>query len=403
MNTFKSAAIFAMSIFSTALAQAEEVVNNEKELLIMAREVVTSLRATEKTGHWHIRTALQRIAGEGVDVNAFAKAWFKTWADNETVTGANDRFLKRPWVAEALQTAWDNDNIQLVAILNRIDLARFPDGEPTTEPSALGEGRFVYEVRGATGPLTIIFEYGLPGEKTRASLNQWAKDWRALGSIPSAGGNQFSEEFLKALQALTDKFSAHKTLNQIRTNEFLTPDSGRQLWELREFHFDNGRLVQAPVAVTPAFKHNDTPELKAFIEMNEDGILEGQHSSIPVPLIGAVSPVPGQGFTWRSGGAPARASFIVSFNTCSGCHAGDTGTRFQHIGAAATESGPTTSISKFLKGPITLAQPLPEQVDTVHDEMGIRAKLLIKFSGDLRKFDDPKLRADVKARANRVH
>src|SRR5687768_13543782 len=110
---------------------AEEKIDPAKELFIIAPEVINSDRAKKKDGPWHVRGALQRIAGNNadgtpVDVEGFAKAWFKTWADDEAIEGVDDAIVKRPWVADALAKAWQEDRIRLIAIVNRIDLTKFP-------------------------------------------------------------------------------------------------------------------------------------------------------------------------------------------------------------------------------------------------------------------------------------
>jgi hypothetical protein len=60
-------------------------------------------------------------------------------------------------------------------------------------------------------------------------------------------------------------------------------------------------------------------------------------------------------------------------------------------------------LSPFLKGPITLKQKLPGQASTTHDEMQIRADMLREFLSGPSAFDNPVLKANIKARATRVH
>jgi len=385
----------------------EEKIDPAKELFIIAPEVINSDRAKKKDGPWHIRGALQRIAGNNadgtpVDVESFAKAWFKTWADDEAIEGVDDAIIKRPWVADALSKAWQEDRIRLIAIVNRIDLTKFPNNDPTQPPIMLGEGRFVYEVmKDATNsePFTLIFEYRLPGDSTLATLQQWAKDWHKLGKSAT-----IDEEYLKTLEGITNRYSAHGTLNQVRSNEFLDRTDGQpKLWELREFHFDAAKqkLKHARVNLTPAFKLKGTPKLQDFVRATADSIIGGRHETIPMELVGATAPTPFQ-FTWNIFDNQAtpdlqRAGFIVSFNSCNGCHSADTGTLFQHIGKNAPDMSP------FLKGPVQLAQKLPGQNSTEHNEMEIRKQMLQEFLAGPSAFDDPVLKANVKARASRVH
>jgi hypothetical protein len=356
-----------------------------RELLLTAPEILDSVHA-RAGGAWHIRQSLARIAGPGVDVETFAEQWFSSWAVNVQIGGTDERFETRPWVAQALRDAWRENRIRLIAIVNRLDLAQFPDGDSSREPTSLGEGRFVYEVRDAADsrlPFTLIFEYALPREGgMRESLVAWAQRWHALGRPALGSGTTFPGAFLDELLDITTRFSAHGQLNQIRSNEFLTRADGPQPdWELREFHAAEGpaRLVQVPVAVTPAFALQNSLTLAQLLRTQERDILSGKSLSLTAAQQGAVSRVP-FGFKWEAPGAPARATFIASFNSCSGCHAGNTGTTFQHLGALASGGSP------FMTGNIPLAQPLPPLDNTLlnHNEMAIRARLLALHAGDER-------------------
>lgn len=395
--------------------RAQSEVSFEKELFINDSVIMNSKEA-RPTGAWHIRSALGRIAGSGVDVESYADAWFATWAANETLAGVNDSFAKRSWVTDELRAAWADNRIQLIAIVNRVDLARFPNGETSKPPLTLGEGRFIYEIRSITGerlPFTVIFEYGVPFDgdgDTGTALKNWAKRWRALGR---EGLGFESEDYQRELAALVGEFSAHGTLSQIRTNDFLpAPNGQKQLWELREFHHRErpAALEQAPVALTPAFAfslpaNGGTQRLRNFLSGEIGDLASGKLDSLPREILGATSPVPRPDFRWSidAGADPSleRARFIFSFNTCSGCHAGDTGTRFQHIGV---NTGP--GLSPFLTGGIPVEHPLPpaSNVSGQHNERAERMRLLEGFASDSVAAD---VREDltglIKARVNRVH
>jgi hypothetical protein len=392
---------------------AAHPVSFEKELFITAPEIVAESPEAKPGGAWHIRTALGKIAGQGVDVNAYAAAWFATWTENETLAGVHDKFAKRPWVTAMLQEAWAGNNIHLIAIVNRVDLARFPGGDASAAPLTLGEGRFIYEIRDSKGgrlPFTLIFEYGVPFERTsdtKEQLKAWAKRWHALGrpELASDPGN-----YRKELVALTDAYSATGTLAQIRTNEFLPAPGGQpRVWEMREFHHRErpAALLQAPVAITPAFAFSQdagggVEQLRNFIAGKSPDLLAGRHDSLLREFQGASSPVPSPGFKWEVGDpALARPKFIFSFNTCSGCHAGDTGTFFQHIGVN-TGNG----LSPFLKGSISIAEPLPPESNTEksHNERQMRIDILNDFSADsMAPAVQSNLTRLLQGRANRVH
>jgi hypothetical protein len=160
------ALILAAVSFTPALRAAHEV-SFEKELFITAPEVLDSPEAGPG-GAWHIRSALGRIAGKGADVDAYAAAWFASWADNESLAGVNDTFARRPWVTAALSEAWKGNRIHLIAIVNRIDLARFPGGNT------------------AKAPLTLGFPSPLSSNMAFPSTVRAIPRWRS-GSGPSAG------------------------------------------------------------------------------------------------------------------------------------------------------------------------------------------------------------------------
>lgn len=389
------------------VTRPHHAVVSSKELFILHPNV---LQAAQSRSHpWHIRTALARIAG-GRDVDQFAEAWFQLWEDTKQVPGADEVVQPRRAVADALRNAWKNDRIRLIAIASRMDLARFPDSDRTQPPDTLGEGRFIYEVLDAQNrPLrcTLIFEYALPlkpGLDPRLALRDWAQRWHALGRPEFGSPTEAPAAYLTALQSLTDEFSAHGNLNQIRSNELL--DGGP--WELREFHFSktNGNLFAAPVHLTALADSNDKADLAAFVNQNAAALEAGRPIHLVPSLQGAVSQVPSPSFKWNINAAP-RPAFNFAFNTCSGCHAAATDTFFQHVGVSVQTPG---GVSPFLSGEITLEQPLPplDNTGTKHNEMQERRDVLAEFADDLPPFSTKATSEKVvskilKSRVNRPH
>jgi hypothetical protein len=326
---------------------------------------------------WSMRSVLTRLAPEGADVNAFAAAWFKTWEGSIPAPRTN--------VAAKLREAWAADRFRLLAVINRLDLSKFlpgVDGKPDIgKPRALGEGRLIYEVLGSSNDaerFTIIFEFGLGGPGlVDFNLLNWALRWHALGRASLQGDanlNKYRAELNTLIQDYTlgNKLSFMGRLNQIRTNEFI--DSP---WQLREFHLnaDGTGLRYVPVLLTPDHGLKGSAALASFITRNQSDIIGGR---FPLPLDPAVpdalvADVEGPGFKWNDAPLNTRESFIFSFNTCSGCHAGNTGTFFQHVGVS--NPGPSF-LSPFLMGKITLDEALPGKTTKEHDEMGERAALL---------------------------
>jgi len=339
--------------------------------LIIDPQVVQDANMVGKGKPWHIRTVLQRIAGtmDDAQVEAFAQAWFALWDDDRKVNAEKYIVPKQPSAAAAMRKAWKDDNIKLLAIVNRIDLA----AGMIAPGQGVGEGRFVYQViDGLAEKFTFIVEFQLPiaaGEDRTAALNRWANRWHALGKLE---GN----DYLKKLAGITADFSAHGNLNQIRTNHlfnFLLVG-----WNLREFHFHapSSRMVQAMTNQSPDRSHLASAEMKQFITDKEQDILEGT-AGIPLALIGGRS---GQGERVEPPGVVARARFIVSFNTCIGCHTGTESNikPFQHI--KNFQKGQPATLSNFMTGEVETKAKLPSHETSKHNEMMDRRTLLLHWA-----------------------
>ncbi len=377
-------------------------VDSTKELLIVDPAVIQG-PMSKSGGAWHFRSVMQRLAGDGADVDAFAKAWFELWAAEQHV-GPNKQFAvpPAPEAVGALLEAWQGDGFKLLAIVNRIDLTRFKDGN-LSQVERLGEGRLVYEVAGRS--FTIIVEFGLPvrnGEPLGDALRRWAVAWHALGESGLSVG-----EYTQSLAGLVAEFSTGAHLNQVRTNQLM---GGNLPWHLREFHLENGRMAQAQTAQSPDPATMNAEELRRYIDDNTSGILSGVFE-VPADLVGGISK---DGDRVNPGAKSERARFVVSFNTCIGCHTGleTTIQPFQHIMGFSANSA--ASLSNFMKGEVEAANPanhFPGTSSPRHDEMNIRRMLLQQFSGDV-SHDDVKggeaarvraVRDAIQARTSRVH
>lgn len=368
-----------------------------KELLILDPKVLQDDRA-KAGGPWHFKTLFAKLAQPPSNVEDVATAWFRQWTEVRSING--DPVISRPNTEQALKDAWQNDRFRLIAIVNRMDLTRTANFDPKNV-EALGEGRFIFEPFQANGnPLsfTIILEYGLPsgGTDLAVAAERWAKRWHALGVIPAGNTTEFPEEYLAELQKITDEFTAHGNLNQIRTNEIVTSP-----WELREFKLNEAKtgIEQVVVAQTPMIGLNNSQNLATFLRDSSGEILAGTHR-VPEAMLGATSPAT---FQWAAPGAPARERFIFAFNTCNGCHTQESQFGgFQHVRTA----GGVTQLSPLMKGVINLPEMLPNG-KTAHDEMAERAALLAVFAGDPGPIPTRLQPADIqlllRARAKRVH
>jgi hypothetical protein len=330
--------------------------------------------AGNPNGKWTFNYLVTQMAGSsGVSPAAFVQNWLNQWLAPQTVNGWN--VPARPGMQQILQ-AWpklSNGDLdlkkapfRLIAIVNRVDLR----ANSSYGGGNAGEGRFVFELvspQCQTERFTVIFEYGVP-HRFCSAVRTYGKQWLHLGSmVPGTPAyntalEQITEQFAKANAAPSKPNGS--ALNQLRTNELAL---GVSPWELREFVIHKGthQLVQTNVKQTPDESINSTQKLADYINTNATAILANAYT-VPLqfqgsPFRGGAAPTNGGHFWDGPGTHPsaqittANTRFTFSLNTCSGCHAGETGTPFQHLGVSAPGG-----ISGFLTG-ITVTDPAGEQ------------------------------------------
>lgn len=341
----------------------------ERELLIRHLGVVedpvrtrwTGATANPADGAWTFGRLMQAMAGSG-DPSAFVLAWLRHWETPQTINGftvparpAINQLVINPWLQRSGGTQLDLTKapFRLLAIVNRLDLR---DGYGRG-----GEGRFVFGVlddSGSPTPFTVILEYALPISNA-GDVDRWAAQWHALSDL-SPGSSAYNA----ALQTITDRFTAKgaargrinsSAISQVRSNEIALD----RPWQLREFRLNaTGQLVQTTTAQTPANSLGKNNALANFINDNEKALLAGTHTvplTVPlsaatdtpmVPFKGASSEAPGL-FT-AAGIKNSQARFVLSVNTCTGCHSFETGTTFLHV--SPRSSGTQTTLSGFMTG-----------------------------------------------------
>lgn len=375
----------------------------EKELFITHRNVLQNTRATREGGPWHFSTVMRRLAGtaDKKRVSEFTLAWLREWGAGHHVVNDDPAHLARnrvettiikPWIdaspggAEDLD--WSKAPFRLIGIVNRIDLTKFDDPD-TLKPDALGEARLVFGEKNG-GLFFAIFEFGIPGEKTKENLIRWARRWRVLGDPAEFGApNEFGEKYLAQLQTITDDYVTRDGIRkgQVRTNERFVGFP----WELREFKLSGDKLTQVVVAQTPQIRFNsgaDRQVLLNYLNRNTDEILRHQHKVPPSfegrAFAAGVSPFPNDqsNFKWLDPGLtdPRKEAirFGFSFNTCAGCHGGDgKGQGFVHIG---NEDNATNQnhLSPFLREEILSFDENGNEKR--HNEREIRKRVLARLA-----------------------
>jgi hypothetical protein len=333
----------------------------ENELLITDLRVVGDARA-RNNGPWSFGGIMKAMAGNH-DEQRFVRGFVESWMQNQDVEGVTvnarpriQELVLTPWKLRSPEGTYDlaSAPFELLAIVYRVDLRR----QNNTGDGA-GEGRFVYGVRDGSEhmmPFTVIAEFGLPtnGGKT---ARDWANDWHALGNLDLG-----SAEYNQKLEQITNQFASRSaragmvpgtSLNQLRTNEIaLDLNTGHPpIWELREFHIESdGYLHPARPALTPMNDMNGTDTLSRYVKQNARAIEQGTQK-LPVkfkgtPFSAGSSAVPTNSFTWNVPDVSTELQDSFSRQTCNGCHAGNTGTRFLHIGA--DPAGGPAKLSNFL-------------------------------------------------------
>ncbi|AKF04188.1 hypothetical protein DB32_001337 [Sandaracinus amylolyticus] len=376
----------------TIPAPGSVVIDVERELMITDLSVVedpvrTEWSAPEGTpgrGVWTFGHLVSEMAGDlrpGELVMQWLREWEVEQQFGDSIAPARPpvrTLIIDPWLARsgcaAGATTCNLDlttaPFRLLAIVNRLDLRDAelsgPGGSEDAHTRHAGEGRFVFGVLGPAGErlrFTVIFEYTQVAD-TAAEVQQWAQRWHALGALP------FGPDYNAALEQVTHRFAGANmapdrpngsAIAQVRTNEIaITP-----IWELREFLLSESGLRLAPIQQTPDFSENGTNKLRNRIRSHAAAILDGSYR-VPPGQLGAIGPTPTSRFFWDAPGltdhAAARHQF--SLTTCSGCHAGETATRFLHVGTR--EAGVEAVLSGFLVG-AQVADPVTGEVRAFAD------------------------------------
>ncbi len=391
-------------------------IDERKELMITNLNVVEDpIEALSTNGSFHIQTLFDRLAvASGRTAKEVMLQFLTSWEDtNLSMNGFNiaarpsirskviDLWKQRDGQAGASDAAWNmnfaNAPFRLLAIVNRFDLF----DKAGSDVANAGEGRFVFCVvnpDGTGAQFTIIFEYKLPASN-EAELIEWAERWHALATA----GN-FDRNYINALKAITDDFATCANLAQIRTNEVHLEAP----WELREFNINcgNSTLFEVSRKLTPDDRFNNTERLRQFIENNADALNQDLVTFEEGDgfLAGKVTtPFPPRQFFWNAPGLSfdnTLARHRLSFNTCNGCHGGETQTDFTHIDPR--NAGSEAQLSGFLEG-ICVDDPLTN-IGRFFDDLRDRAVILEKFSQpSLESIREMDVSSIVRDRRNRTH
>lgn len=288
---------------------------------------------------WSFGKIAQKLAEQAgtPDAPTFIKNWLDTWKSTQVVNGhfvepvPIDQFVTDPWL---YKSGGERLNLgiapfRLLSIINRIDLSA-NDGK--------GELRMNYVA--TNGPdcepihFMVIFEFELPVQSADELLDL-ARRWDALASMP------FGESYNAALQDLTDELTSAR-LKHVNTCE---EEASVLEWNYRSFALADGALVNVPLFQSPDVNDEGDPQLVAWVNANEDAILADSHV-VPDELLGGDT----RNVDWVGVGFadPYEVRHHFALATCSGCHAGETGTSFVHTNRRRRHQ--QTSVSEYLTG-----------------------------------------------------
>lgn len=380
------------------LTAAAGLSDQKKTLMITDLRVVEDSTRTynpctgrgNSTGVWTFGEVMRQMASPNpstiatnLQVSDFVRAWLTTWNSPQTVNG--EVLDARPVIQNLIDT-WESKSgtgpggildmkfapFKLIAIVNRLDLR----GNTGYGFSDAGEGRLVFnalDVNCNSERFTVIFEYGI-NKRSCTAIKAFAQEWDNLKTLSFN-----TVAYRDALEAITNQFVPSGTntskpnqnsINQIRTNEIALASP----WELREFNLNaSGQLELVTVKQEPAVKYNtkqntpDVERLANFINSNQTAV-ENNNYTVPdeVPsnagaatpttsFLGGKSHAISPAHHWDGGPSMTsafinsdQARHVFSLNTCSGCHGGETQTRFTHI--APSSFGVEAALSGFLTG-----------------------------------------------------
>ncbi|PZR34122.1 MAG: hypothetical protein DI538_17090 [Azospira oryzae] len=291
-------------------------------------------------------------------VNSQARL-IKAWMKNSGITPPATAGVPANWQTSGLKA--EEFPVRLLAIVNRLDLRGNP-GYGSGFNNA-GEGRFVFSfvdsndgcrnANNGPGTMTFILEYGIPITQCQA-LVDFGKQWWDLQSIA------FGTDFNTRLENITNVFTAKNAspsrpngsaLNHFRTNDFLSSTiSLADPWDIHDAEIDAAthklKLIhpnREPMEAANGFATVtvNATKLAALVAFANSLPFSAANPNpsydIPDDLKGIRAPMrvsPADQYHWRGDASNIIASFKrreFSFNSCSGCHKGETKTVFTHV------------------------------------------------------------------------
>lgn len=357
-------------------------------------------------GVWSFKTLITNMTAGGVTPKQFLIDWVEKFLYSEHTLPSGDKSQNRGTSLERLVKAWminsgvpftEPENfipagwqttdlkveafpVRLLAIINRLDLR---ENAAYGGIGNSGEGRFVFSFvdshsncaigGNGAGTMTFILEYGIP-IKTCDALVEYGSKWWELQSEP------FGPAYNEKLDSITNVFTAKdanpakpngSALNHFRTNDFLPQNPTGMPWTIRDFQIDGTthklKIIHPshePMQASNGFDFDlsgtpmDPVKLAAMVTFANSLPFSSANPNptyfIPNNIKAIHAPMrvgPDVDYHWRGDRAHVitplkRREF--SFNTCSGCHKGETNNDFTHV--RTRNVGEAAALSGFMTG-----------------------------------------------------
>lgn len=353
-------------------------------------------------GCWTFGHLVGNMMGQKEIPGQFLEHWFSQWTEEQMVNGHKSDKRQSPGTSPRIN--WPRNQkgelslakspLRLLSIVNRMDL--WKQNQDTGQPLDAGEGRFVFcltngyqSAENEDGYLrnsessslgfTIIFEYGLDASSDN-QLKEWVDRWHGLARTISRLDPKINENYLKALEEVTDRITKRGTspskpngnsINQIRTNEIVLGNP----WQMREFtlqsknvlveSFNGKTKLTAPAGQlknsdeigiwttttkgNPDFdKFSNSQFLSSWLNKRKAIILGDHPWQAPAWTVGPIAnePSPFSTFQFTSLNNEQIAKQF-GLMTCTGCHTGNTGTTFTMIKPRSDSQA--SNLANFLK------------------------------------------------------
>lgn len=360
--------MIAILICDTLFAANDQCkIDPEKSLIIRDLSIIGSPLIGNQV--WTFDKMLQGLGVKEVQSSAFISQWLKEWEQTTVLNGFTiDRRMTAPlqalWdgSAQIPNLDWKKSPFVLSAIVPRFDLV-------PTHNDPFGQLRFIFSTLDRKTlevlPMGIIFEFRLPEVETTGdqvdSREYWIDQFIALSCVQS------SDDYRNRLNQIVSYVLNHRgnqsNFLQLRTNEALFAP----IWQLREFRLQGSTLKMAALPETPdvSFESERSDQIGNYLMDNRENILRKNFTMSSRFLSGVANAIDESSKWLFSNKVDNDVRRLTSLNTCNGCHAGETMTRFFHVDHQ--NAAVAAKISNFLQHDIQVRKQLLESRHSQRD------------------------------------